>query len=292
MEFLVVEVHAEIVVDAAAPAVERAARAHVDGATGSIGVGFGGAGKVHVDRLDGVDGETLEAGGAGGIATAAVGIGAGRADPIEGDTDVLGLHAAEGGAARLGLDVVDIDAGQIFEELADVAVSHVAKNIGGNGVADVHAAALLHDRLRVALALGVDGEGLHLHDPVFRGRRAAVRADEGDLAHGGLAGGDGEGILRGGIAGEGDRDGGRTGGDVVKLKRAVALGVSHLIGAFEADLGVADVGFGRGIIHAALDGAGSGRLGVSGEDGGQPTGGKRGKFPPIRQPVEGRCSHG
>jgi hypothetical protein len=138
----------------------------------------------------------LEAGGAGGIATAAVGIGAGGADTVEGDAHVLGLHAAEGGAAGLGLDVVDIDAGQIFEELADVSVGDVAEDVGGNGVGDIHAPALLHDGLGVALALGVDGERGELQDTVFGDGRCGVGADEVDLAHGGLARGDGEGIFR------------------------------------------------------------------------------------------------
>jgi hypothetical protein len=94
---------------------------------------------------------------------------------VEGDADVLGVHAAEAGAARFGFDVVEIDAGQIFQEFADVAVGDVAENIGRDRGGDVHVAALFHDGLGVALAFGGDGEGLERDDAVFaRGGVAAA----------------------------------------------------------------------------------------------------------------------
>ena len=291
-EFLIVEVDAEVVGNSAAFALEGALRLHVDRAARSVGIGGGRAGEVHLDGINGIDGKTFETGGAGGVAATAVRIRAGGANTVERDTDVLGLHAAERGAAGLGLDVVDVDARQIFEEFADIAVGHVAKDVGGNGVADVHAAALFHDRLRVALALGVDGEGLHLHDAVFRGRRSAVRTDEVDLAHGGLAGGNGDGFLDGVVAGEGDRDVGRADGDVVQLKRAVGLGVGDLLAAFEADLGVGHIALGGGIVDAALHGARAKSLSVDKKRGDEPASDERGKSLPVQRRMERRCSHG
>jgi hypothetical protein len=91
--------------------------------------------------------------------------------------------------------------------------------------------------------------------PSLRGGRGGG-AREIDLAHGGLAGGDGEGFGRGVVSGERDGDRGRAGGDVGEDEGAVVFGVGHAAGAVEADLGVAHVFAGGGIEDAALDGAG------------------------------------
>src|SRR6185295_8618231 len=87
---------------------------------------------VDFDRLDVGDGETLEARATGSGTAAAVGVGVGRAHAVDGDAHVLVIHAAESRAARLRLDVVEVNAGEVFQELADIAGRHVAKDVGRN----------------------------------------------------------------------------------------------------------------------------------------------------------------
>jgi hypothetical protein len=129
MKLLGVHVQAEIVTDAAPFAVKGAAGLHIDGAGGRAGIHVGTRRAMNFDRFDRADRERLETRRAAEVA-GAVGIGTGERHAVERDTNVLRIHATEARAAGLGLDVIDVDAGQVFEELADVAVSDIAEDIG------------------------------------------------------------------------------------------------------------------------------------------------------------------
>src|SRR5690606_12779782 len=100
---------------------------------------------------------SFEARRARGIAAAAIGVRARGANAVERDAHILAFHAAEPRTTRFRLDVIEIDARKVLEELTDVSVGDVAEDVRRNRGHDVHAAALFHDRLRVAFALGGDG---------------------------------------------------------------------------------------------------------------------------------------
>ena len=277
-EFLSVEVEAGIETVVAAFAVKRTLGLHVDRAGGGVGIGLGARRAADLDGLDGRDGKALEAGGARRVPAAAVGVGAGGPHPVERDADILSLHAAETRAARLGFHVVQIHPRQILQELAHIAVGHVAKNIGRNRGRDVHVAPLVHDRLRIAFPLGGDGEGRELDDTVAGlGPRGGGRADEIDFADRRLAGRNGQGLRDGVIARVGHRDRRGADGHPGKLERAVALGIGHLIRALEADLGVADIFLRSRIVDPALNDAGAARLGAEAGDEEEPAERERGQ---------------
>ena len=151
-EFLTVKIRRIVVGDDAALSVKRALGFHVDRAGGLIGVVLGTGGAINFHRLHAGDRKTFEASGARRRTATAIRIGARRAHPIHRDAGVLHVHAAETRAAGLGLHVFKIDPGEIFQKFADIAVHHLAKNIGGNGSNDVHVLALRGDGLGIALA--------------------------------------------------------------------------------------------------------------------------------------------
>src|SRR6185436_18867627 len=105
-------------------------RAHVDRAGRRVGVGLGARRAADLDGFYAGDQDALEARGARGVAAAAVRVGAGAPHAVDRDADILAVHAAEPRAARLGLDVVDVDAGEVFQELAHVAIGDVAEDVG------------------------------------------------------------------------------------------------------------------------------------------------------------------
>lgn len=185
------------------------------------------------------------------------------------------VEAADAGAAADAVDVFDFDAGEEFEEFADVALGNIAEGIGGDGGGDVHVAALLHDGLGVTFALVGDDEGLELEGLVggafAGGGRGAgrQRAGDGDLADGGLARSDGEGVGRGRVTGVGDGERDGTGGDGGEGKRAVALGLGDEGGAGDAISALRHIAARRGIIDTAVDRAGGRLRSERGGEGGE-----------------------
>ena len=245
-------------------AVKGALGLHVDRASRGVGVRLGTRGPADLDGLDGRDRKPFEARRARGIAATPVRIGTGRADTVEGDANILRIHPAETRTAGFRLDVINIDAGQVFEKFTDVAIGHVAKNVGRNRGRDVHVAPLVHDRLGISFAFGRHRECGQLQNfPVFRPPRArrGGGADQINFADSRLPRRDREGLVYGDIARVGNRDRSGSGGDTRELKRAIILGIGHLVGAIETDLGVADIFLGDGIVDPALDRAGRSRLG-------------------------------
>ena len=262
-KLLIVKIDAGVETVGTPFAVKGALGLHVDRAGGRVGVRLGARGPADLDGLDGRDRKPFEARRARGVAATAVRISTGRADTVEGDADILRIHPAEARAARFGLDVINIDAGQVFEKFTDVAIGDVAKNVGRNRGRDVHVSPLVHDRLGISFALGRHRECSQLQNlTVFRPPRdrRGRGTDQINFADSRLPRRDREGLVYGDIARVGNRDRSGSGGDTRKLKRAIILGVGHLVGAIETDLGVADIFLGDGIVDPALDRAGWGGL--------------------------------
>ena len=205
----------------------------------------------------------------------------------------MGVHPAEARAAGFGLDVIEIDPGQILEELPDVAVGDIAENVGRDRSGNVHVAPLVHDRLGITFALGRHVESGQLQDfPCLRraGRGSGRGADQIDLADRGLTRGDGQRFFDGVVAGVGDRNRRAAGGDTHELERPVVFGVGHLVGAVQSDFGVADIFPADRVENTALDRAGRLRLGRHG--GRQPTTGEHEEFLPVQKRGWGGKGHG
>ena len=250
-----VEAGAELPVDAAALAVERAAGAHVDGAGGRIGVHVGAERAADLDGFDGVNGHLLEADRArlaagGAVERAAVSderISAGDGGAVHGDADVLLVEAADARAAANAIDVFDFDPGEKFQEFADVALGDIAEGVGSNGGGNVHVAALFHNGLGVALALVGNDEGLELERFIFAGGTTGLRTDNFEITGRDGAGGHDHRRGRQLVARKGDLQRGGADGHVGELVDATVLGEGDLLRALHADFGVAHVFTGRGI---------------------------------------------
>ena len=258
-EFLSVEIRRIIVGDDAALSVKRALGFHIDRAGGLIGIVLGTGGAINFHRLHASDRKTFEASGARRRTATAIRIGARGAHPIHGDAGVLHVHAAQTRAAGLGLHVFKVDPGEIFQKFADIAVHHLAENIGGNRGNDVHVLTLRGDRLRITFPRIGHGEGLHDLNAILALRHLSRgRTRQIDLAHGGLPRRDRERLFDRRIAGVIHHQIGGAGRDADQLERSVLLGERRLVGALEAHLGVVDVFLGGRIKHPTLNGAGAG----------------------------------
>lgn len=106
---------------------------------------------MNLDRFNRADRECLETRRAAQV-TRPVRIRTRERHTVEGHPDVLRIHSAETWPAGLGFDVVNIDTGEILQELADVSICDIAEDVGCDRCSDVHVATLIHDRLGIALA--------------------------------------------------------------------------------------------------------------------------------------------
>ena len=240
---------------------EGAAADHVHGTAEAVGglVGRGDLGDL--DPGDVVDGNLFEFEGADGAA----GSGAGHAGAVGGDVGEVVGEAAHGNGADVGGDVVDGDAGEIFHELADVALGDIAERVGGDDVLDVGGETLLvgRDVGGVGLAGGADGEGVEFDDVAHVFRRlvgGGLGGGEEEILQHGLAGGDGDGFGLSGEAGEEHLELGGAGRDVDEAELAGLVGERLQRGAVDGHAGVVDVLARGDVEHAALDGAGGGGL--------------------------------
>ncbi len=175
---------------------------------------------------------------------------------------VFGIETAEANGAHLALREIELDAGHVLEEFADVAFGDIAKHVRGDGIGDVHGIALVHDRLRVALALGGDFERREFGRTFRVGRGGGLhRADQLDVARDGAArrNFDGRRDRAETSVGHNERD--RSGSDRRNAVVAAVLGSDDLARRIDADLGIAEVFAGRRAKHAASDRAGSRAVG-------------------------------
>ena len=145
------------------------------------------------------------------------------------------------------------EAGHEFEELADVAVHHIAQGIGSDHVFDVGRKTLLINRngLTIGFTRGRDGERIQFH-------HAAVAVTHGageiEISHGGLASSEVERGRLGIEAREKNVQHHLAGGH---LRQAICAGLvgEHLeAGAADGDAGVVEKLAGDDVLHAAGNG--------------------------------------
>ena len=142
-----------------------------------------------------------------------------------------------------------------LQELADVAVLHVAERVGREDIFQIGRVALLVDRDGggIGLALGGDGEGVEFHDATLA---VAGGAREIEILHGRLAGGE---IERDRLGVEARVE--HVEHDLARrhLRQAIDAGLigEHLeAGAADGDAGVVKKLAGDDVLHAAGDGGG------------------------------------
>ena len=137
----------EAVVELGAAALKGALADHVHGAGNAAGR-IGGRGNLgHLDAGDIVDRDLHEI----KLARGGVAGGVGEGGAVAGDVGLVGIEAADGDREGHHVGILDRDAGQVFHELGDIALDHVAKGIGRDDVLDVCGEALLVGRERLAL---------------------------------------------------------------------------------------------------------------------------------------------
>ena len=162
--------------DLAAFAVERILAAQIDAPRGRIGLHARGGGLADLDGLGAVNRCLLEF-KLPGAGPEARGGGAGHAHPVDAHSDIFRVEPANARGAGIRVVIVHHDAGEIFDELTDVAARDVAEIIRRHDILHVQRGALLHDCLRVTLPLGGNHELSHHQRGFFgRSRRAIGRS--------------------------------------------------------------------------------------------------------------------
>ena len=204
--------------------------------------------------------EGKRAGVAGG---ALVGVGTAEGNAVERDLRVFRIEAAETDRADLALGEIEFDARHVLEEFTHVTLGDIAEHVGGDGVGDVHGIALVHDRLRVALTLGGDGERGELSRPRGAARGRLQGTDQLEIARNGALG---RNLDRGrdrAKAGVSDDQCHRPRRDGRKAIGAAVFRSGDLAGRIDADLGVAKVFTAGGTEDATGDRSFRGRMGDS-----------------------------
>ena len=192
-----------------------------------------------------------------------------QAHAIDADAHVFRIETADAHSARVGLVVVNHDAGHVFDELADVAVGDVAEGIGGDDVLHVECGALVHDGLGVAFAFRGNDKLRELDDVLTAGGRRCGTAGfeaggrEFEIARGRGAGRNGEARRRGVVARVGHAELALAWRNSHEHKISIVSGEGGEIGTGDGDLDVAQIFTCGGAEHAALNLAGGG-LGKAG----------------------------
>ena len=240
-------------------AVEGALGLQIDRARGRVGVDVGADRLRHLDGLHAGERNLFEGKRAGVAGRALVGVGTAEGNAVQRDLRVFGIEAAEANGADLALGQIEFNARHVFEEFADVALGDIAEHVRSDGVGNVHGIALVHDRLRVALTLGGDGERGELSRPRGAARGRLQGADQLEITRDRALG---RNLDRGR-----DRAKARVSDDQCHRPRrdgrkAVGAAVfrrGDLAGRIDADLGVAEVFAAGGTENASGDGALVGR---------------------------------
>ena len=162
------------VIENPAGAIERTLGLQVDRAADRVAIHVRRRGLDHLDRLDGRRRNLVDLEGPAGTAR-------GRARhprAIDRDGIQVGRHAAHGDLKHVSLVALAAETGHLHEQIAEVAIGHIAERVGRHTGLDVVRRALAADGRRLPLAHGGNLEFFQAVDAgiqLYRHRRRRPR---------------------------------------------------------------------------------------------------------------------